>query len=236
MSLIVLILAYARRGDIRCAIRDARPPALGFFAVFIAGLFEVAMYVGDIGWLAELGVPLLMTAVAWAVGGLTLLRPLAIPLACVALMIPPGFLLNLLAAQLKPLVGGLAVSALQTTGSAAVASGYHVNLPGVRLVVTDSLCGVPAMLSLLVIVWVVTAHSDRRFWWRAAAAPCVVAVVVATNVTRLLVGATLLSDRGQREVQEFLSADFSIPTIALGSLVILGLARALRGTASENTS
>jgi len=83
--------------------------------LFVAG--ALLMIVGDVGFLAGIGIPLVIGSAAYAVGGMRLVRPLALPLAFLALMVPPPrFVLYEILFRLKLLVTRVAVELLQAAG------------------------------------------------------------------------------------------------------------------------
>lgn len=229
MSLIALGLVYSRRECISRALREARSPNFGFLLVLAAAAFQGVMYLGDLRWPAGIGICVLLAAIAYAVGGGSLLRPLAAPLACFALMIPPGFLLNPACGYaVRPLVSNLAEVWLQASGAAVSVEGHHLQLPGHRLVLVPSCCGLPPMLSLLVIAGLVAVSRLHGVLRRFALVASVVPLVVGVNVVRVVVAARLVAVIGQRDAQKLLAAEFSVPTLVAGLLLIAGLSRVLR--------
>jgi exosortase len=230
-------LVHSNRERLAHALRQARPPAFGFVLVLGAAAFQVLMYLGDLNWPAGFGISLLLAATAYAVGGLLLLRPLAAPLACLALMVPPGFLLNPVCGYaVRPLVGHLAQTWLQLSGAAVLVQGHHLQLPGGRLVLVPSCCGLVPMLSLVVLASLVAVWRIRGAFRRVVLVASVVPLVVGVNAIRVVVAARRFDVIGQREAQSLLASDFSVPTLAAGILVIAGLARVLQPRADAHAS
>jgi exosortase len=229
MGLVAAWLLHSERFRVSRALREARPPSLGFLFVLAAAAFQVLMDLGDARWIAGLGIPLLLATIAHAVGGVALLRPLIAPLVCVALMIPPGPLLSAICDHaLRPLVSGLALLFLRTSSVPVLMQGHRLEIPGHWLLLKESCCGVPAMLSLLVIGFLVTASGVRGRLHRFALVASVVPLVAVLNAIRVAVAAHLIPIVGPLDAQTLLSRDLSIPTIAAGVLWILGLARLAR--------
>ena len=107
---VALYLAYRNRRQIRDAMGRLQPPLWGPVVALVAGTFEVLAVIGDVGFAAGVGIPFVLGATAYAIGGLPLLRPLLLPLVFLALMIPPPRVLIYEALfRLKLLVTNVAV-------------------------------------------------------------------------------------------------------------------------------
>lgn len=229
MGLIASSLAYSGRERISTALRAARPPKLGFLLVLIAAGFQFLMYIGDVSWLAGVGIAVLLATIAYSIGGASLLRALAAPLAFVALMAPPGFLFNSLCDQIfRPAVSQLAAGWLELSGVAVAVEGHHLELPSQRLVVVLSCCGLPPMLSLGVIAILLGISRLRRVLRSCVLVASVVPLVVAVNVVRVVVAASFIDVLGPRNAQRLLAMAFDLPTLLVGTPLLVGLARVLR--------
>ena len=122
--------AFARRQSIGRVLRKLEPPLLGPLVVFAAAVFEVLMQIGDVGFAAGLGIPLVLAATVYAIGGLPLARLLALPLCFLALIVPPPrFVLYELLVGLKSFVTHAAVAVLQGAGETIVAEGNQILIP-----------------------------------------------------------------------------------------------------------
>ena len=111
------LLAYGKRAELKRALTTPSAPALGPLAVLGAAGFEALAVIGDMGFAAGVGIPLLLAAVAYAVGGHALLRPLALPLGFLLLMVPPPRSLTYdILFRLKLAVTELAVRTMQLAG------------------------------------------------------------------------------------------------------------------------
>ena len=67
MALVAAWFVYAKRTELAGALRELDPPRFGALLVLAAASFEVLAFVGDLGFLSGIGVPLLLGAVAYAV-------------------------------------------------------------------------------------------------------------------------------------------------------------------------
>jgi exosortase len=222
-------LAFTRRKEIRAALNKLDPPALGAAVVFVAGFFEVLAVMGDAGFLAGIGIPLVLGATAWAAGGSRLLTPLALPLVFLALMVPPpGFVTQDLMARLKLLVTDISVEILQLTGQTVYAEGNRIEIPGHTLFVADACSGLTAIVTLLPVGCVVAYFLTKRWWRRLAVVASVVPLAMAANVVRVVVTVKLVGVLGQEVAGGFLHESFGLLTYVIGTLFLVGFARMLR--------
>ena len=228
MLLVAGWLAWANRAQIGAAVRDLAPPRFGSLVVLAAASFEILAFIGDLRFAAGLGVPLLLGAVAFAVGGTGLLRALGLPLVFLALMVPPGFLIRPLLVRLKLLVTELAVASLQSFGEPVVATGNQIFVPGHALFVADACSGLTSIVTMLPIAcWV--AFALLPGWWRRAAlVASVIPVAVAANVIRVAVTVQLVPVVGVQAAQGMLHQGFGVVAFVVGVLALFGLARLLR--------
>jgi exosortase len=229
VPVVAAYLAWGRRREIGRALRDPRPPALGWLAALAAGSFEVIALVGDAGFLAGLGIPLVFGTAAWAVGGRRLLRLLALPLAFLALMIPPPrFVLYELLPRLKLVVTEAAVWILQSSGMTLLAEGNQIVLPGHTLFVADACSGLTSVVTMLPIACVLAYFLTRGWWRRLVVVASVLPLAMAANVLRIIVTVLLVSRIGIDAAQGSLHESFGVATYVVGTLCLVGLTRCLR--------
>jgi len=222
-------LVYSNRRPIAEALRAPRPPLGGPLVVLAAGAFEVLMFIGDVGSAAGLGVPVLVGAVAYAIGGSRLVRPLSLPLVFLALMVPPpAFLLDPLLVWLKLTVTELAVSLLQASGMTVGAEGTQILVPGHRLFVADACSGLTSIITMLPIACVIAYALNRGVWRRAIVIVSVIPLAMAANVIRVIVTVKLVSRIGIEAAQGSLHEGFGVATYAIGTLAVVGVARLMR--------
>jgi exosortase len=224
-----LYLVLANRRALAAGLRELEPPPWGAAAVLAAGLFELAMVMGDVVSLAGLGIPLLLGSVAWALGGARLLRPLLLPLAILALMVPPpGSLVNAILFRLKLVVTDSAVSILQAMGQPVLAEGNRIVLPQATLFVVDACSGLTSIVTLLPLAVLVAWFASRGVWRRAAVLASMVPLAMGANIARVVVTTRLVSTHGVAFAEGLLHESFGLATSVLGTLALLGVARALR--------
>lgn len=228
MLLVAGWLAWANRAQVIAAVRELEPPRFGSLVVLAAASFEILAFVGDLRFVAGLGVPLLLGAVAFAVGGARLLRALGLPLVFFALMVPPGFLIRPLLVRLKLVVTELAVALLHAFGEPVVATGNQIFVPGHALFVADACSGLTSIVTMLPIAcWV--AFALLPGWWRRAVlVASVIPVAIAANVIRVALTVKLVPVVGVQAAQGLLHEGFGVVAFVVGVLALFGLARLLR--------
>jgi exosortase len=229
IPLVAAYLAWTRRAELRSALRPLRPPPFGWVVAFTAATFEVLMVIGDVGFAAGLGVPLLLGAVAWATGGPALLRPLGLPLVFLALMVPPPrFLLYGMLFRLKLFVTDVALAILHAAGATVAAEGNTILLPGHTLFVADACSGLTSIVTLLPLACVVAYFLSRGVWRRVVVVASVVPLAIAANVARVVVTVAMVSRLGTDAAQGLLHESFGVATYVVGTLAVIGVARVLR--------
>lgn len=227
--LVAAYLVYDERKQIAETLRCLRPPRYGFLLVFAAAAFEVLMLIGDVTFLAGVGVSLLLASTLYAVGGSRLVEPFRLPLVLVVLMTPPpGFVRFEILSQLKLLVTKSAVWLLQIWGAPVFREGNVVVVPGHTLFVADACSGLTSILTMLPIAVVLAYFIVRSNWRRAILVLSVMPLALAANVIRLIVTVQMVSVIGGEAAQGALHESFGIGVYAAGSLLLLGLARLLR--------
>lgn len=222
-------LAYCNRREIRKALRDFQPPALGPIVVLSAAVFEVVTYMGDVLSAAGLGIPMVLGSVAYAIGGMRLVRPLRLPLVFLALMVPPPqFVFYELLFRLKLIVTQVSVSLLQSAGATVIAEGNQIMVPGYTLFVADACSGLNSIVTLVPIACIVAVFLSRGVWRRAAVIASVVPLAMGANIVRVAVTVYLVSYLGTDVAQGLLHDTFGVVTYAAGTLALVGVARTLR--------
>ena len=229
MPLVALWLLYENRQGLWAALRELQPPAPGPLVVLVAATYQVAVVVGDAGFLAGLGVPIVLAATAYAVGGTRLLRPLALPLVFLALMVPPPTpVIYTLTARLKLFVTDVAVALLHAGGAPVLAEGNRISVPGHTLFVADACSGLTSIVTLIPLAAVVAYFLSHGIWRRAVVLASVVPLAMAGNVLRVVATVLLVSRIGIETAQGLLHEAFGVATYAVGTLALVGVARVLR--------
>lgn len=222
-------LAWATRDKIREALRALEPPPLGPWIVFGAGVFEACTLIGDVRFLSGLGVPLVLAATAYGVGGHRLLKPLALPLAfLLAAVPPPGFLRDELLIRLKLFVTQAAVSLLQGWEFTVFAEGNRILIPGHSLFVADACSGLTSIVTLFPFACVIAYFLSHGIWRRAVIVASVVPLAVVANILRVTLTVTMVSSWGIEFAEGALHSSFGVATYVVGNLALIGLARLLR--------
>jgi len=154
---VVAYFVYERRRDVAAALRRLRPPVFGSLVVLGAGLVVAVAVIGDAGFVAGMGIPVLLGATLYAVGGSALLRSLLLPLAFLVLMVPPpAFLRDSVLVELKLLVTHAAVALLQFGGATVLREGNRIVLPAGTLFVADACSGLTSIVTMQEIGSIVT--------------------------------------------------------------------------------
>jgi exosortase len=222
-------LAYCRRREIRRALRRLDPPRFGAIVALGACAFEVLTYIGDVGSLAGLGIPLVLGAAAYAIGGTGLLRPLLLPLLFLVLMIPPPqFVVYELLFRLKLFVTQVAVAALQAMGTTVAAEGNQILLPGQTLFVADACSGLTSIVTMLPLACIVAYFLSHGVWRRAVVIASIVPLAIGANILRVVITVRLVTHLGADAAQGLLHDSFGMATYAVGILALIGVARVLR--------
>jgi len=224
-----LALLWLRRDAVARALRAAEPPANGAAWVLAAALLESLGLLADVGSLAGLGIPLLLAATAYAVGGARLARALALPVGFLIFMLPPpGFLVDPMLSRLKGVVTPAAVELIRLAGVSVASEGNRIFVPGHELFVADACAGLNSIVTLLPLGVVVAAFLARGPWRRAALIASVVPLAMLGNILRVALTAVLVSRFGVDYAEGNLHETFGAATFALGTASLLGVARLLR--------
>ncbi len=222
-------LAWLRRDEVTRALREAEPPRAGAAWVLGAALVESVGLLADVGSLAGLGIPLLLGATAYAVGGARLARALTLPIGFLVFMIPPpSFLVDPLLEHLKSLVTLASVGVIRLTGVSVAAQGNRIFIPGHELFVANACAGLNSIVTLLPLGVVVATFLVNGAWRRAALLASVVPLAMFGNIVRVSLTAVLVSRFGAEWAVGSLHESFGAATFALGTVALLGVARVLK--------
>jgi exosortase len=224
-----LALLWLRRGEVTASLRTSEPPRDGPLWVLAAAVVESLGLLADAGSLAGLGIPLLLAATAYAVGGKRFVRSLALPIGFLVFMLPPpGFLVDPLLAKLKAVVTFASVEVIQITGISVASEGNRIFVPGHELFVANACAGLNSIVTLFPLGVVVATFLVERPWRRAVLLASVVPLAMIGNILRVAVTAVLVSRFGIDYAQGNLHETFGAVTFALGAIALLGVARSLR--------
>ena len=224
-----VLLAWLRRSEIAAALELASPPPDGPLWVALAAAIESLGLLSDVGTVAGVGIPLLLGATAYAVGGARLARALALPIGFLFFMIPPpGFLVDPLLETLKSWVTHAAVAVLQLGGVLVAAQGNRIFLPGHELFVANACAGLNSIITLLPLGVVVATFLVRTPLRRALLVASVVPLAMLGNTVRVVTTAVLVTRYGIEVAEGTLHESFGVATFMLGAAALLGVARLLR--------
>jgi exosortase len=229
IPLVAGYLAYEKRRALGAAMRDLRPPSSGPLVAFGAALLLVLALIGDVGFVAGVGIPLLLGATAFAIGGVALARPLLLPLVFLALMVPPPrFLTYEILFRLKLFVTETAVALLHAAGVTVAAEGNQIFVPGHALFVADACSGLTSIVTLLPLACIVAYFLTHGVWRRVVVVASVVPLALAANIFRVIVTVQLAGSWGIEFAQGILHETFSLGTYVVGTLAVIAVARILR--------
>ena len=230
IPMVSVLLLYANRKQIARALRTGRAPALGFVAVFLAASLEALAVSSQVATVAGAGIPLLLLAAAWAVGGRDLFRATGLPVAFLLMMVPPpGFVTDSILVDLKLIVTRAAVSILHVFEVTIAATGNQIHVPGYELFVADACTGLNSIVTLIPLGVIVAYFLSRGIWRRLLVVASIVPLAVAANIVRVIV-TVLAVDRVGIEVAEgWLHEGFGVTTFVVGTLALVALAWLLGG-------
>ncbi|MCP4007858.1 MAG: exosortase/archaeosortase family protein [bacterium] len=222
-------LLYRNRAKIRVGFSDLQPPLLGAPLLFAVAALEGIAILGDIGFGAAVGIPFLLAATAFAIGGRRLLTPMALPLVFLILMVPPpAFLLDQVLIQLKFFVTDVSVNLLQTFGQVISARGNQVMVPGHTLFVADACSGLTSIVTLLPLSAIVAFFLSHGIWRRLVVVGSVIPLAVSANIFRVTLTVLLVSSYGGEFAEGMLHETFGLGTYIAGTLALIGVAKVLR--------
>jgi exosortase len=229
IPVVAAYLVWSNRDDIAAAWERGTPPLAGSVVALGAAAFLSAAIFGDAGFLAGLGVPLVLGTAAYGIRGLPMLRASAVPLAFLVLMVPPPrFLTYQILFRLKVFVTDLAIGLLQSLGATVAAEGNVILLPGHELFVADACSGLTSIITLLPLSAIVAYFLSHGVWRRVVVIGSVVPLAIAANVLRVTVTVLLVSDYGIEMAQGLLHEGFGLWTYLVGTIALIGVAKVLR--------
>ncbi len=229
LPLVAAWLIYRGRTAILRTFHTGSPPVLGSLLVLATASFEVLAVFGDVIFAAGVGIPLLLAATAYAIGGRELLVLTRLPLGFLALMVPPpGFLITRLLVTLKLFVTKVSVNILQAADFPVAADGNQIFLPHHALFVTDACSGLTSIVTLLPLAVIVAYFLGRGVWRRLVIVASIVPLAVGGNIVRVLSTVYFVSSQGIEFAQGLLHESFGLLTFILGTLCLLGIARLVR--------
>lgn len=222
-------LVWLRRGRIRRELATATSPKLGPLVVLAAAVFQSGALLAEAGTFAGIGLVLTIAATVYAVGGLPLLRTLAVPVGFLVLMIPPpGFLQDQLLFGLKEIVIRISVTLLQAFGYSIAATGNRIFVPGHELFVANACSGLTSIVTLLPLGVVIAYLLNHGVWRRVVIVASVVPIAIAFNMARVILTVVLVASRGMDFAEGLLHESFGVATFVSGTIVLVGLSRVLR--------
>jgi exosortase len=223
------LLAYSRRKAIVRAVRSGPVPATGPLWVLLAALIETAAVAGEVVTVAGAGVPLLLAATAYAVGGRPLLRAAGLPIAFLILMVPiPTLIENRILIDLKAVVVQLSVDLLQRLGYTVMATGNRIFVPGHELFVADACSGLTSIATLLPLSVVVAYFVGHGVWRRVAIVASIVPFAMLGNLARVSITTALVASGSIEYSEGLLHESMGLATFVLGTLALVTFAKLLR--------
>lgn len=222
-------LVYTRRSDIARALRTPAPPASGPAWVLLAALWESAALAGEVSTAAGLGIPAVLAATAYALGGRALLGALRLPVGFLLFMVPPpGFVQDRLLIELKSFVMQSSVYMLQAWGYTVTATGNRLLLPGQELFVANACSGLTSIVTLMPLGVVIAYFLSHGWARRLLIVSSIVPVAILTNIMRVTVTVAMVSRLGGEAARGSLHEGLGVLTFVLGTATLLGLSRVLR--------
>jgi len=222
-------LLFRRRHDLATAWRESTPPASGPWVVLLAASFEVLAVLGDVIFAAGVGVPLLLLATLWALGGRRLLAPAALPIGFLVMMVPPpGFVVTRILIHLKFFVTAISVELLRASGTVVASVGNQILIPGHVLFVANACTGLTSIVTMLPLATVIAYFFSHGTWRRIVVVLSVVPLAIAANILRIVITVALVNTQGIEVAQGNLHETFGVATFVVGTISLLILAKVLR--------
>jgi len=222
-------LLVSNRQAIAHGIRKGSVPRSGPLVVLVASLVVLAAVSGEVVTVAGVGIPLLLGATAYAVGGLELLRPCALPLGFMFLMVPLPTLVELrILIELKLIVTKTAVWLLQAAGYTVANVGNRVLMPGHELFVADACSGFTSMVTMLPLSVVVAYFLSHGIWRRIVIVASVLPLAFVGNATRVFLTVAFVNQGWVAFREGLLHDNLGLATFTLGTIALVGVAKVLR--------
>ena len=211
------------------ALRTGRDGRFGIALVLVASALEAVGVLARSATAAGVGIPLLLAATAYAIAGTRLLRRALPSLLFLLLMVPPPYALQTrLLIGLRGVVVAVSVGFLQSLGFSVASSGNRIFVPQSELMVADACSGLTSLVTLAPLAVVIAYFLSRGLWRRAVIVLAAVPIAMLGNVARVIITVLLVSQFGVQYAEGLLHDSFGLATFALGTGVLLGLARLLR--------
>jgi exosortase len=221
-----LWLVWVRRDELLRILQEGKAPASGPLWVGLAALFESVAVAGEVASAAGLGLPLLLAATAYALGGRPLLVAAGMPIGLLALMVPPpGFVLDRVLMDLKNIVVVVSVEILHALGYTVAAMGNRLLVPGHELFVAHACSGLTSIVTLSPLAVVVAYFMGRGVWRRAVIVASIVPLAMLGNIIRVTGTVALVSSHGIEYADGLLHESFGMVTFLAGTVALLVVAR-----------
>lgn len=222
-------LGFSRRARIADALRHSPPGPGGAAFVLAASLFEAVGILAQSGTIAGIGIPVLLGATAYAVGGGRLLRACSVPLLFLFLMVPPPTTLqDRVLIGLKPIVASIAVGMLQRLGFTVAVVGNRILMPAGELFVADACSGLTSLVTLTPLSAVVAYFLSRGIWRRLLVVSSVVPLAMLGNIARVAITVALVDRFGLDYAEGVLHESVGVSTFVVGTAALIAVARVLR--------
>ena len=226
---IAFFLLYRQRTELLRAFREGTPGRFGACAVLGAASFEALAVIGDAIFPAGLGVPLVLLAASYAIGGRELVRVTALPIGFLIFMVPPpGAVMNTALLHLKIAVTEISVGALHYFDYPVAAAGNQLMIPGHTLFVADACSGLTSIITLIPLAAIVAYLLSHGVWRRLVLMLSVVPLAMAANALRVMITVIAVPVWGDEVAQGLLHETFGVSTYIIGTLALLGIAKLLR--------
>ena len=223
-----LWLLWVRRDELIRALHEGKVPLSGPLWVGLAALFEALAVAGEVSSAAGLGMPLLLAATAYALGGRPLLAAAGVPIGLLVLMVPPpGFIQDRVLIDLKRSVVHVSLEILHTLGYTVTATGNKILVPGHELFVANACSGLISIVTLSPLAVVVAYFMGRGVWRRALIVASIVPLAMLGNIIRVTATVAVVSSHGIEYAQGLLHEGFGMVTFLAGTLALLFVARVL---------
>jgi exosortase len=181
---VAALLVWARRDRLRAVA--IRPSLLGL-PLLVAGLGALVIGIaGEESFVARLSLPVTALGLVLFLAGTGAARVLWLPIAYLALMIPPPWsTLKLITYRARLLDASAAATALDFLGVPVHRDGVFLRLPTVILEVTDECSSIPAIAAMLALGVAYAALARRPPWVRLALVAAIVPLAIAANIVRI---------------------------------------------------
>jgi exosortase len=190
------LVAWDRWQDLpgRSSLRRGSP---GVVAALLAGAMAV-LVASALLWVRSLSLVstlMILSAIAWHVGGGRVMRAMVPSLALLAICIPPPRVQEqLLTLRLQHLAVGLSCRLLDLLHVANVQAGNVIEIPGRRLLVEQACSGINSLMAVLAFSLLYGFYLRRSIGRLAVLLPVALLFVIGGNLARITVEAWLWTD------------------------------------------